>query len=465
MNSSTPFACPEDVYEWISGFINTESGQKHREFRLDTMNALAKLAERPEKYAPAIHVAGTKGKGSVTGMIGAILEAAGKKIACYFSPHVSNFRERLTMGKHFFNEEIYVQSGNELRDLAERFSALRGTIPPGIDSPAPGDISFFELMTLWFFLSARLAGADVMAVETGMGGRLDATNILDPIVSVITIIELEHTEYLGDTIAAIAAEKAGIIKPGRPLVLAEQSDEALSVFKEYAARNNSPFLYFPDHVEIKDIRCGLNGTFFSASFKSVHSKSEKEILENLFIPIPGEIQARNASLAILAVKTAFPLIGEKDIREGLASFSLPARFEKISDSPPVIIDGSHTGRSTELCVSTFTSLYGHDNILIFGCAAGKNVSAMAECCISNFSKIIITAPGTFKKSFPSEINEIFCSIRERLKKKPEIHFLPNTEEAICMAIEMAHKFNLAVLGTGSFYLAAEIRSRVMSSQG
>ena len=461
MNSSTPFKSPEEVYEWISGFINLESGQKRREFRLDTMKSLAKLAEGPEKCAPAIHVAGTKGKGSVTGMIGAILEASGKKTACYFSPHVSNFRERLTRGKHFFGEEIYVKSGNELREIAGRFSAFPKSVPAALDSPINEDISFFELMTLWFFLSARLAGVDAMAVETGMGGRLDATNILDPIVSVITIIELEHTEYLGDSIAAIAAEKAGIIKPGRPLVLAEQSDEALSVFREYAARNNSPFYYLPELVKIFDIRCGLNGTYFSASFRNAHSKSENEIYENLFLPIPGEIQAKNASLAILALKTAFPLIGENDIRKGLSLFSLPARFEKISDSPAVIIDGSHTGRSMELCVCTFTSLYGYDNILIFGCAAGKNVAAMAECCISNFSRIIITAPGAFKKSFPCEINEIFCGIRERSLKKPEIYFLPDTEKAIQTAIELALNYKLSILGTGSFYLAAEIRAALV----
>ena len=461
MNSSTPFTRPEDVYEWISGFINLESGQKRREYRPDNMNALADLAGRPEKCAPSIHVAGTKGKGSVTGMIGAILEASGKKTSCYFSPHVSNFRERLTMGKNFFGEDVYVKTGIELREYAEHFLALH-KLKDGIpNSSVYDEPSFFELMMLWFFLSARMAGSEAMSVETGMGGRLDATNIINPLVSVITIIELEHTEYLGNSIAAIAGEKAGIIKPGRPLVLAEQGSEAFPVFREFAERNNSALIYFPDHVEIRKIHSGLDGTSFSVSLRNCGSNNIGENLENLFIPIPGEVQAKNAGLAILAAITAFPLINENDIRNGLASFRLPARFERISDSPPIVIDGSHTERSVDLCIGTFVSLYGRGNILIFGCAAGKNAPAMAECCIPHFSRIIITAPGTFKKSFPEQIYETFRSISGQSSESMEILFVPDTAEAICMAVKMALDNSLAILGTGSFYLAAEIREKVI----
>ena len=454
MDSSTPFRSSIEVYNRLSEFINLERGQNVTRFCLDRMETLSELCGRPEKHIPSFHVAGSKGKGSVTGMIASILEKSGIKTARYSSPHVSDFRERLTLNGSFFDEDIYLHSGNELRELLEKlgnssFSALNGEEP-----------SFFELLTLWFFLCARISRCGAMAVETGMCGRLDATNILDPLVSVITIIELEHTEYLGTTIPEIAGEKAGIIKPGRPLVLAEQTPEAFKVFSEHAAQKNSRLIYFPDKAEIKNVRLSRTGTVFSLVFKDL-SGSANETLQELFVPIPGEVQAYNAGLAALAVRTAFPDTKPSVIREGLANFTLPARFEKISDKPLIIIDGAHTKRSMELCLKTFSGLYGQGGILIFGCAAGKDVYSMAELCVPCFSNIIITTPGTFKVSRPGEIFEVFSREIKNRNAACELLFIPETQRAIETVINTALKKELPVLGSGSFYLAAEIRKRII----
>jgi dihydrofolate synthase / folylpolyglutamate synthase len=445
MLASTPFTDALDVYNWLSTFINLEKGRQQWNFSLDVMNALADIAGHPEKCAPAFHVAGSKGKGSVTGMIAAILEATGIKTARYSSPHVSDFRERITIGDIFFKEEIYANAGKELMELAGQVKLKNGEM-----------MSYFELFTMWFFLCARLSRCNAMAVETGMGGRLDATNILEPLVSVITIIELEHTEYLGNTIAAIAAEKAGIIKQGRPLALAEQSAQALEVFMEHAERRASPLLYYPDYVEIKNTRVEKNGTAFDLVLNS-------ETIPDLFVPIPGEVQAKNAGLAALAVKTAFPDLQNDCFYKGLKTFSLPARFEKISSTPLFIVDGAHTKTSVKTCLDTFTSLYGEGGILLFGCAEGKDVLSMAELCVPRFSRIIITKPGTFKKSNVKEIHAAFVHAAETQKAHPEIIFLPDTEKAIDLAIQMAVKHELPTLGTGSFYLAGEIRSKAKLS--
>jgi len=442
MLASTPFANAADVYNWLSTFINFEKGRQQWNFSLDVMNALAKIAGHPEKCAPAFHVAGSKGKGSVTGMIAAILEAAGIKTARYASPHVSDFRERITNGNNFFEEDIYANAGKELKELAGKVGLKNGE-----------QMSYFELFTMWFFLCARLSNCGAMAVETGMGGRLDATNILDPLVSVIAIIELEHTEYLGNTIAEIAAEKAGIIKQGRPLVLAEQSLQALEVFKEHAKRRASALHYFPDCVEVKNTRVEKSGTAFDLILKS-------ETIPGIFVPMPGVVQAKNAGLAVLAVKTAFPDLQNDCLYEGLKAFSLPARFEKISSTPLFIIDGAHTKTSVKTCLDTFTSLYGDGGILLFGCAEGKDVLSMAEQCVPHFSRIITTKPGTFKKSNVDEIREAFVHAAETQKANLEIIFVPDTNEANDLAIKLALKHGLPVLGTGSFYLAGEIRSRV-----
>jgi dihydrofolate synthase/folylpolyglutamate synthase len=426
------------------------------------MEVLTALAGHPEKCAPAIHVAGSKGKGSVTGMISAILEAQGLKTARFTSPHVSEYRERIMGGNAFFDESLYAEAGNELRELTaalekspEREASLFDPRKPNGEAP-----TFFELLTLYFFLCARKARCQVMVLETGMGGRLDATNIVDPLVSVITLIELEHTEYLGPTVAAIAGEKAGIIKKERPLILAEQEEEALEVFKTQSALKNSPLIYFPDTAEPGKMEISREGTRFTLSFKKPHFFDSPL---DLFIPLPGEIQGKNAGLAILAAKTAFPALGEAAVRQGLGGFRLPARFEELIRDPPLVIDGAHTRRSAEECAATFTRLYGEGGILIFGCAAGKDAGSMAKILGPRFSVIIITTPGTFKKSDPEGIHAVF---REELSKRSrglpgaELLFIPETGQAVRRAVELSRERGLPVLGTGSFYLAAEIRQIV-----
>jgi len=301
-------------------------------------------------------------------------------------------------------------------------------------------------LTLYFFLCARTSGCDVMVVETGMGGRLDCTNIINPLVSVITLIELEHTAILGPTIAAVAGEKAGIIKPGKPLVLARQNGEALGVFKKQAAAKNSPLSYFPEIAVIEDLHIHQGGTDFSLSLR-------KELPLTLSIPIPGAVQAENAGLAVVALKTAFPDIGENAIRRGLANIKIPARFEKIADEPPLIIDGAHTPESVLLCAETFCALYGEGGILLFGCAADKNAAAMAEILLPRFSQIIITTPGTFKTSSPEKVYAIFSSAKTL--------FLKDTREAAQKALEWGKKSDLPVLCTGSFYLVSEISNFVL----
>jgi dihydrofolate synthase/folylpolyglutamate synthase len=458
MNGIPNFSGSSDVFAWIARFINMGRGQSYKSFRLERMGALCRLAGNPERSAPLIHVAGSKGKGSVTGMIGAILEAAGYKTARYSSPDVMEKRERITQGGRFFDESIYLEAGRELAEIVERLSTLPG--PEGhLFDPSweeGEEVTFFELMTLYFFLCARTARCDTMAVETGMGGRLDATNIVDPLASVITLIELEHTEYLGKTLAAVAGEKAGIVKAGVPLILAAQEDEALEVFRERARTKDAPLLYFPEWVELRDIRLNRTGTQFKLRLTGDPSLGGQPWNElSLALKIPGEVQAMNAGLAVLALRRTFPRIGGEEMIRGLRDFSLPARFEEIGGDPELVIDGAHTPKSVEQCCRTFRSLYGGGGTLIFGCAEGKDAAAMADILSPHFSRVIITTPGTFKKSNPAGLREIFS---ERIGDTTELLLIPDTAAAVKRALEDRRG---PVLGTGSFYLAAEIRKYVL----
>jgi len=473
------FASSEEVFSWLSAFINLERGQKPKSFRIDRMQALCELAGNPHKCAPSVHIAGSKGKGSVTSMLAAILTASGFRTARYMSPHVADVRERICLDGSFFNEDTYCAAGCELREIIETRLPASGNVL--FAAEAPKDLpeharnawsgcepTYWELLTLFFFLCARYAKCDIMAVETGLGGRLDSTNVLEPLASVITLIELEHTNYLGSTIAEIAGEKAGIIKQGRPLILAEQRAEAFEVFKNASGEKNSPLYYLPDIIKISDINVTSHGTGFSLSNKSnlnafAPSALPREML-NLHIPIPGKVQAQNAALAFAALqiiseeisckrKDTHKIISEESIRRGLENIKIPARFEKISaaNQMPFIIDGAHTPESLALCIETFCALYGEGGVLIFGCAADKDAARMAKEAHQYFSKIIITTPGTFKASVPAAVYGAF--VKEAGKDK--ISLIADTQEAVKQAA--AFNKTLPVLGTGSFYLVSEIR--------
>jgi dihydrofolate synthase/folylpolyglutamate synthase len=422
------------------------------------MEILAELARHPEHCAPSIHIAGSKGKGSVTGMIASVLEADGRKVARYMSPHISDFRERISLGNSFFDEAVYCAAADTLYDIAEyKVAALGNSLfdPSHEEGEA---LTFFELLTLYFFLCAREGGCDNMVIETGMGGRLDSTNIVNPLVSIITLIELEHTAILGDTITAVAREKAGIIKQGKPLILSRQCPEALEVFKKQAAEKNSPLLYFPEIAIVENVRVHSNGTDFTMTLNSEGDIDAPPLPKAAFtplpfsIPIPGIVQAENAGLAVVALKTAFPDIKDDAIRRGLETVKISARFEKITDKPPLIIDGAHTPESALLCAETFCSLYGKNGILLFGCAADKNAAAMAEILLPCFSQIIITTPGTFRLSDPEKVYNAFASGKTLCIK--------NTHEAVMQTLETSREKNLPILCTGSFYLASEVRNYV-----
>ena len=467
------FSSSDEVFEWISHFINLERGQKPKSFLLERMETLMKLADRPDKCAPSIHIAGSKGKGSVTSMLSAMLSAAGFKTARYMSPHVINIRERICLNSKYFDEEIYRSAGDELRHAIDVL--LPALDNPLFDTNSGGcEPTFWELITMLFFLCARKEKCDVMVVETGMGGRLDSTNVLDPLVSVITLIELEHTSILGDTITAIASEKAGIIKQSKPVILAKQNDEALEVFKKISKEKNSALFYFPEIAELSDINISAKGTEFSLSFNNPFFK-----IKNLSfsLPIPGKVQAENAALAIAAIKTAFPQIDNDAnsvcansvcaLKKGLADLKIPGRFEKITQTefekqPPFIIDGAHTPESLSFCIETFCSIYGEGGVLIFGCAADKDAQTMVRIAHPHFTKIIITLPGTFKISDPEKVYETFVKIAGQEKTE----LVKNTQEAVKKAQKAAKTQNqegkiLPILGTGSFYLVSEIRKFIL----
>ncbi len=428
----------DDVFRWIEGFINFERGQVSKAFRLDRTEALVRRCGNPERAFPTVHVAGSKGKGSTTTMIASIMDAAGIRTGLYVSPHVVDYRERVGLAGGPFPEDIYAQAGQELKAAVEA-AAADGTI----EEP-----TFFELMTTLFFLCCRRAGCGAAAVETGMGGRLDSTNVVVPRISVLTPIELEHTEYLGSTIELIAAEKAGIIKPGVPAAAAPQKDEALQVFRRACAARGSPLRYLPEEVSATGIRVDRNGTLARLEFADRTLFPEPIELR---LRLVGDIQVQNAALAALAVRLSFPDIPASAVVSGLERTTLPARFELVSADPPAVVDGAHTAASVRIAADTFAELYGEGGVLLFACAADKDAGAMARILAPRFSRILVTKPGDFKKSDPEAAFGAFQALGA------PVELLPETSSAVRKAFSLASDLKVPLLVTGSFYLAAIAR--------
>ena len=458
-----------ELYSWLCSFINLEQGsalgptglggkpsvQAEEHFKLDRILALSELAGRPELDIPVIHIAGSKGKGSVCAMTASILETIGIKTARYMSPHVNDWRERISRGDgSFFPDAVYSKAGRELQHICSQKHRYSG------------NPTFFELFTLLFFLCARLDKCKAMVVETGLGGRLDATNIVDPVVSVITIIEKEHTEYLGNTLTEIAGEKAGIIKKSRPVLSAKQQPEVLAVLKQKAEEQDSPFFYVPDCMEADNIQIHPAGMDFTCIDKRDNTNNFTVYRMHL----SGKIYADNAILAILAARTAFPkkdmVLDNTAMAKALSMCSIPARFEKVCEDPLFIVDGAHTPLSAEHCCETFCTLYGNGGILLFGCAGDKDAQAMAKILLPFFKYCIITAPGTFKTSDPNAVYRIYSSEAKKNNNPAchrELYCIPHTAEAIKLAIKKGKEKSLPILGCGSFYLAAEIRKTLISN--
>lgn len=451
-----------DFYRWLDGFINFEKRPHNKAFSLEVIGYYAALFSNPQTAYKCVHIAGSKGKGSVAAMLSVLLTEAGYKTGLYTSPHVNDFRERITENSRFFSDAAYL----------ETFRAVRQGVLPHIGKETEPQPSWFELVTLTAFVLFRQERLDWAVFETGMGGRLDATNIVQPEITVLTPIELEHCEYLGNTIPLIAAEKAGIIKTGVPVFCSRQQPSALEVFKERAASLNAPLFYLPDFIEVIEHRLTPQGREVTIRFSADHPVGSlfKRPLHAI-LPLFTPVQAENAALAAAAFKYRFPDMPEDLIESGLSKAWLPARFQLLSTKPVIVIDGAHTHNSIQTCADTFFSLLDNgsaksDNakpMLVFACAADKNPADFAPIFADKISHLYLTVPGSFKKGNLEKTVGAFTQVFEN-----ETNVVMESSEDFNAVLKKAFTQSVAenrpLLITGSFYLAAEAQ-RVYSAEG
>ena len=417
----------------MEGFVNLERKTDRyntRTYRLDRMKALMQALGNPQDDYRTIHVAGSKGKGSTANYIARGLEAAGFVTGLYMSPHVSDYRERFTVLGRKTDDSFLIAAGNTLADAVEdfRFSDQWGETRP----------TTFELYTAFAFILFRQTGCQWAVLETGLGGRLDATNIVLPQASVLTPIELEHTDILGDTIAMIAAEKSKIIKKGRPSFSAIQVPDALEVFRAEAQAMDSEFHYLGDEA---------------AQVTDRHIAFRDGWSTDLDLAMPGLVMAQNCALAVMVLRNLGLFIPDVSLA-AMQGSTLPGRMEKVSWARPLYLDGAHTQNSMGFLLETFRKMYpGRSGICIFGAVSGKNHDAMCNEVLGAFDHVVVCRPGTYKKSDPAALYGLMTA-----KKKPgqTVVLIEDAKEALEYCLAHTNEGE-PVLAAGSFYLAGAVK--------
>lgn len=436
-DAGAKFSDAKGVFSYIESFINLERGAyRPRQYRLERMQRLLSVFGNPHRDFDIVHVAGSKGKGSTATFISSIMAEAGHDVGLYMSPHVSDYKERITRAGTYLEDEVFVA---EAERIAAYISRLHESGLPPAEYPTT-----FELLTLLSFLVFRTIGFRWIVVETGIGGRLDATNVVSPRASVITPIELEHTEYLGRTIEEVAAEKAGIIKEGVPVFVGRLAPQPLEVMRTVAAGKKSPIFELPE--QIREIRATVTAEGTNASVRWQSGDTT-----HLTLSLLGRAQVDNACLAALVCRRMLPDLPERVIVEGLASARLPGRMEVTPGRPTVVLDGAHTPDSVRTSLAAFQEAFGRSGTLVFGSVEGKKHREMAQILGPAFSRVIVTTPGTFKSSNPEGVADAFRPVSDRV----DLVLDP------ARAIQAARKGTEAVLVTGSFYLAGAVRNILM----
>ncbi|MDY2844298.1 MAG: Mur ligase family protein [Treponema sp.] len=475
--------------KWLDSYLNFEKTPKKNIFWLETMNFFCSKFKNPENAERCFHVAGSKGKGSVSMFIASILKEAGFNAGLYTSPHILDFLERVSLAGDKFSNGIYEKAADELMRTVEAVKEE--------ELPGGRGITWFELVTIFAFLVFRQAKTDFAVYEVGLGGRLDSTNVVNPVCACIGPIELEHTEFLGDTVEKIAAEKGGIIKPASKVVIAKQVPSVRKVFEEIAKERNAEVFFVDDEIknlqfkiekislsvaesarEAKENARNKNHPVMSVSFESkyfsrpVHAK----------LKMLGKFQAQNAALAALAVKISLPEISEETIENGLSNAVLPARFEVVpspenyENIPYLVLDGAHTVNSETFTMETMreTGLLGIDSkntdytdcadktdlnkpVLLFACAADKDVKDIAPLFKGKFRKIFLTKPGNVKISDTKKMEDAFD------ENGIPYDFDADFSSQIKKALNFADEKKSVLLVTGSFYLVAEAKKILLEN--
>ncbi len=415
------------TYEQAVAYISSLQKRGWR-LGLDRILYFLNLIGNPHQELKYFHVAGTNGKGSVTAMLQSVLFECGYNVGAFYSPYVYDFRERIQCGKDFISKQ-------DVARLTEYLIPYNETI----EKTELEGLTEFEFKTAMGFLFWKEKKCDHVCLETGLGGRLDATNVVSPQVSIITEIGLDHTQHLGSTIEEITKEKTGIIKPNIPVVTGVTNKNCLEIIQKKSAQQKSPLWAIGKNVFVKS-------TSISCDVKTPKSK-----WDNLTTNLIGEHQHRNLALCISALEISDISFHEKQLRKGLNSVSLPGRFEVISQKPTIILDGAHNPQSISALLKTVQENYPNHKVkIIYSASTGHDIKGTVCQLIKASSDIMICEMNHPRRMSLIEMKNIISMCGNPIK------YFTTSQDALQHTLSNI-KQNELLLITGSFYLLSEIK--------
>jgi len=430
-----------------------------RDLQLDRMRDLLSRLGNPQDRLRIVHVAGTKGKGSTAAMIAAVLTAAGYRTGLYSSPHLDGVEERLAIDGSSCPAAELIELLGRVRPAVEAMDALEA-------ERADTRPTYFEIVTALAILRFAEQGVAAAVLEVGMGGRLDSTNVCQPLISVITTISFDHTQQLGNTLAAIAGEKAGIIKPGVPVVSGVIDHEPRDVIRKVAEvqgcrlielARDFDYRYHPPH----DLDAGLSLARLDIRVPTDAPGCAQ--YEGLALPLVGRHQAANAAVAIATIEELRRQgwsITDAAIREGLSGVRWPARIEVIARRPTIVLDAAHNVASIEALVEVLgESFTARRRVLVFATTRDKNLRGMLEQLLPAFDEIIFTRYYSNPRGVPPEE---LAGIANELDANRDYQVCTDAREAWQFARTRVGVQDLVCIA-GSFFIAAEMRAVIEAS--
>jgi len=407
-------------------------------YNLSRMQRLLAALDNPHRQFKCAHVAGSKGKGSTVAMLAGMLQNCGYKVGAYMSPHVQDVRERILLNGQMIPEAVFARLVNKAASAAKK--------------PRVGEPTYFELMTAVAFLHFAEAKVDIAVIETGLGGRLDATNVIKPEVVGITNISLDHVEQLGNTLEEIAREKAGIFKPGITVVSSPQRDGVNRVLRKAAEDLGCP-------VRMTARENNFSYRFESSRLTGPHTRicltTPTSHFEHVRAPLLGDHQAINCALALGmldVLKTRGFAIDDRKAIDGLASVSLPGRMEMVRENPRVLVDGAHNAASVDALMRAIGQNIPYDSmVIIFGCQKDKDIPGMLSHIRLGADKIIFTSTGSPRSADPVDLAARFTEISSKMCQVAD-----DLGEAFSIAERAVTREDLICV-TGSFYLVGRAK--------
>jgi dihydrofolate synthase/folylpolyglutamate synthase len=430
----------QDALDFLYSFVDYETSHQPRSpvnydlRRIDEL--LARLGDSHLK-TNTVHVAGTKGKGSTSAMIASTLTAAGYRTGLYTSPHLVDIRERVRVDGRLISRSELMRCVARLKPEVEEVNAAARF----------GRLTTFEVLTALGFMYFAQKKVDFQVVEVGLGGRLDATNVVKPEVCAITTLGLDHTDVLGDTLAKIAAEKAGIIKPGVPVVSASQEREAEEVIEDFCRRIDAPLVRVGREVTYRGL--GQSGGLQSIQIKG------KQCTYDLEIPLLGRFQQENAAVALgvveILVERGFNIV-PADIETGFKNVRWPGRFQQIRKRPLVIIDGAHNPQAARELAQALRDLPARTvrgkRVLVVGTSSDKDYPGVAAILSPLFDIVIATRSRHPRALAPDVLATEFAKLGCDTQTSPSV------AEAMRLAVELAGHSGM-VCATGSLFIVGE----------